>query len=218
MQIGFLVFDGVTQLDFTGPLQVLSRAKDATIHIVAKSMDPVSTDTPLTIPPTATVDTCPPLDILVIPGGHGVRQAMNDPVITGFVATQSETCQYLTSVCTGAFILGKAGFLYGKKATTHWAYTSFLEKVGATYENARVVEDGNVITGGGVTAGIDFGFTLLARINGEDHARAIQLAIEYDPGPPFDGGTPEKTAEAISAPIGDFYRKVGEEFAKELEA
>ncbi len=217
MKVGFLVFDNVTQLDFTGPLQVLSRLKEAEIHIIAKTMAPVTTDGVLRFLPNITIDDAPQLDILVVAGGHGVRQAMNDKAITDFIARQAEGCRYVTSVCTGAFVLGKAGLLKGKKATTHWAYTGLLHKVGAIYKAARVVEDGKVITGGGVTAGIDFACTLMARLQGEEMARAVQLSVEYNPGPPFDGGTPDKTPQHIAERVTDVYQGFMDDFAAELD-
>lgn len=200
MNIVFVLFPDVTQLDFTGPLQVLSRLPGARVHIAAASMAPVATDATLTLNPTATFADCPSADVLVIPGGFGVDEAMNDPALIAFVKREGARARYVTSVCTGAFILGAAGLLKGKRATTHWAWHEALALVGATPVKARVVRDGNLFTGGGVTAGIDFALTLAAEIAGEETARAIQLALEYDPSPPFDAGAPEKAApEALAA-------------------
>ncbi|MDZ7626861.1 MAG: DJ-1/PfpI family protein [Parvularculaceae bacterium] len=200
MNIVFVLFPNVTQLDFTGPLQVLSRLPSAKIHIAASTMAPVATDATLTLNPTTTFADCPPADVLVIPGGFGVDDAMNDPALMSFVSRESARATYVTSVCTGAFILGAAGLLKGRRATTHWAYREDLALVGAIPVKARVVRDGNVFTGGGVTAGIDFALTLAAEIAGEAVARAIQLSLEYDPAPPFDAGAPEKaTAETLAA-------------------
>lgn len=194
MNIGFVIFPNVTQLDFTGPLQVLSRVPGAEIHIVAATMAPVPTDAKVTLGPTCTFEKCPPLDVLVIPGGFGVDDAMNDAALMAFVKREAARAKYVTSVCTGAFILGAAGFLKGKKATTHWAYHDELARVGAIPVKARVVRDGNVFTGGGVTAGIDFAFTLAAELAGDDAAKAIQLGLEYDPSPPFRAGSPTTAA------------------------
>ena len=205
MNIVFVLFANVTQLDFTGPLQVLSRIPGAKSHIVAKSLAPVPTDAVLTLNPTTTFSDCPPVDVLVIPGGFGVDGAMNDAELMAFVKREGARAKYATSVCTGAFILGAAGLLKGKKATTHWAYHDELAKVGAIATKARVVRDGNVFTGGGVTAGLDFAFTLAAEIAGEDVARAIQLGLEYDPAPPFDGGSPGKAAPDAIAAMADRY-------------
>lgn len=199
LNIVFVLFPDVTQLDFTGPLQVLSRLPGARVHIAASSMAPVPTDATLTLNPTATFADCPPADVLVIPGGFGVDDAMNDPALMAFVKREGARARYVTSVCTGAFILGAAGLLKGKRATTHWAYHGDLARAGAIPVKARVVRDGDLFTGGGVTAGLDFAFTLAAEIAGDDIARSIQLALEYDPAPPFDAGAPEKAAPAALA-------------------
>lgn len=199
LNIVFALFPNVTQLDFTGPLQVLSRLPAAQIHIAASSMAPVPTDATLTLNPTTTFTDCPPADVLVVPGGFGVDDAMNDPALMAFVKREGARAKYVTSVCTGAFILGAADLLKGKRATTHWAYHGDLSRVGAVPVRARVVRDGNLFTGGGVTAGIDFALTLAAEIAGAAAARAIQLSLEYDPAPPFDAGAPEKAAPSTLA-------------------
>lgn len=205
MNFVFVLFPNVTQLDFTGPLQVLSRLPGAKIHIAAKTMAPVSTDAVLTLNPSCAFRDCPPTDVLVIPGGFGVDEAMNDPELMAFVRREGSRATYVTSVCTGAFILGAAGLLKGKRATTHWAYHEELNRVGAITTSARVVRDGNIFTGGGVTAGLDFAFTLAAEIAGEDVARAIQLGLEYDPAPPFDSGSPSKAAPGAMQAMSDRY-------------
>ncbi len=194
MNIVFVLFPNVTQLDFTGPLQVLSRLPGAEVHLAARTLDPVPTDAVLTLNPTTDFADCPPVDVLVIPGGFGVDDAILDEDLMAFVRRAGVRAKYVTSVCTGAFVLGAAGLLKGRRATTHWAYHDDLERVGAVPVKERVVRDGNLFTGGGVTAGIDFAFTLAAEIAGEDVARAIQLGLEYDPAPPFDAGAPEKAA------------------------
>lgn len=196
LTIAFVLFPNLTQLDFTGPLQVLSRLPGAEVHLAAKTMAPVATDAVLTLNPTCVFADCPPVDALCVPGGFGVDQAMNDPELMAFVRREGGRAKYVTSVCTGAFILGAAGLLKGKRATTHWAYHEELPKVGAIPVKERVVRDGNIFTGGGVTAGIDFALTLAAEIVGEDVARAIQLGLEYDPAPPFQSGAPEKASPA----------------------
>jgi cyclohexyl-isocyanide hydratase len=206
MNIAFVLFPNVTQLDFTGPLQVLSRAPGARIFIVAKSLDPVTTDAALTLNPNATFADCPPVDVLVVPGGFGVDDAMNDSELMEFVKREGARAKYATSVCTGAFILGAAGLLKGRRATTHWAYHDDLAKVGAIPTRGRVVRDGNVFTGGGVTAGIDFAFALTAEIAGDEIAKAIQLGLEYDPAPPFDAGSPDKAEPATRKAMGERYR------------
>jgi cyclohexyl-isocyanide hydratase len=205
--IGFVIFPDLTQLDFTGPLQVLSRLPQSATHIVAKSEAPVRSDCGLGLVPTHTFANCPPLDLLCVPGGsYGVVRAIGDRETIEFVRRQAGTAKYVTSVCTGAFILGVAGILKGRRATTHWAFTDLLPLVGATHEKARVVRDGNVITAGGVTSGIDFGLTIAAEIAGETTAQTIQLGIEYDPAPPFDSGHPDRAPAAIkSALLSDRY-------------
>ena len=202
--IGFVIFPDLTQLDFTGPLQVLSRLPQSATHIVAKSAAPVSSDCGLGLVPTHTFANCPPLDLICIPGGsEGVAGIINDRETIEFVRQQAGAAKYVTSVCTGAFVLGVAGLLKGRRATTHWAYTGLLPLVGATHEKARFVKDGNVITGGGVAAGIDFGLSVVAEIAGESAARKIQLGIEYDPAPPLNSGHPDKAptlkSELLSA-------------------
>ncbi|PQA87776.1 DJ-1/PfpI family protein [Hyphococcus luteus] len=197
MNIVFLLFPNLTQLDFTGPLQVLSRLPGAQVSLAAKTMEPVPTDAVLTLNPTHDFQSCPGADLLCVPGGFGIDDAMQDEETIAFVRRQAEGARYVSSVCTGAFILGAAGLLQGKKATTHWAYHDELKRVGAEPVKARVVRDGNLFTGGGVTAGIDFAFTLMAEIAGEEHARAIQLGLEYDPAPPFDAGVPDKASPGV---------------------
>lgn len=189
--IGFLLFPNITQLDFTGPLQVLSRLPGAKIYLVAKTAGPIETDCGPFILADTDFNNCPPLDLLCVPGGFGIDQAMQDADTIAFVKRQAAGARYVTSVCTGAFILGAAGLLEGKRATTHWAWHDRLARVGAEPVKARVVRDGNLFTGGGVTAGIDFALTIMAEIAGEAVARAIQLGVEYDPAPPFDSGSPD---------------------------
>ena len=158
--------------------------------------------------PTHTFANCPPLDLICIPGGTGgVVRAIGDRETIAFVRAQAQGARYVTSVCTGAFILGAAGLLRGRRATTHWSCVDLLPLVGATYEKARVVRDGNVITAGGVTAGIDFGLSAVAEIAGEKAARTIQLAIEYDPAPPFDSGHPDRAPAAVTAALSGRYEK-----------
>jgi cyclohexyl-isocyanide hydratase len=191
--IGFVIFPDLTQLDFTGPLQVLARLPQSRTCIIAKTAAAVQSDCGLGLLPTHTFANCPPLDLICIPGGsEGVAGIINDRETIDFVRQQADVAKYVTSVCTGAFVLGVAGLLKGRRATTHWAYTDLLPLVGAIHEKARVVKDENVITGGGVTAGIDFALSVIAEIAGETTARRIQLGIEYDPAPPFDSGNPDK--------------------------
>jgi cyclohexyl-isocyanide hydratase len=215
MNIGFVLFPNVTQLDFTGPLQVLHRMPGASTHILAKSSEPVPSDCGLSLVPTATFAAAPKLDMVCVPGGFGVIEAIEDEETMAFVRKAGAEAQIVTSVCTGAFILGAAGILQGKRATTHWAYHDLLARVGAIPEKARVVRDGNIFTGGGVTAGIDFAFAVVEALSGAQAARRIQLAIEYDPGPP----TPFAEAAAAARPaVSAFYAKRIEEFEARLAA
>lgn len=206
--VGFVIFPDLTQLDFTGPLQVLARLPESITHIVAKSDAPVPSDCGLSLVPTRTFANCPPLDLICIPGGvKGVIGAISDRETVEFVRKQAVAAKYVTSVCTGAFVLGVAGLLKGRRVTTHWAYTDLLSLVGATHEKGRVVKDGNLITAGGVTAGIDFGLSVVAEIAGETTARAIQLGIEYDPAPPFDSGHPDRAPAAVKSMLSERYAK-----------
>ena len=205
--VGFVLFPHLTQLDLTGPLQVLARLPQSTTHIAAKSQAPVPSDCGLGFVPTCTFESCPPLDLICIPGGTtGVIGAIGDRETIEFIRRQASSAKYVTSVCTGALILGAAGLLKGRRATTHWAFTDLLPLVGATYEKARVVRDGNVITAGGVTSGIDFGLSVVAEIAGEAAARTIQLGIEYDPAPPFDCGHPDRAPAAVMAALSARYQ------------
>lgn len=197
--IVFLLFPGITQLDFTAPAQALSRMPGAVLAGAAASLDPIVTDSGFAILPTHDFANAPQADILCVPGGHGVAEALADTATIEFIARQAAGAQWVTSVCTGAFLLGRAGLLDGRRATTHWGYTHLLPLVGARHERARVVEDGHVVTAGGVTSGLDFALTLIARLKGDAVAQAIQLAIEYDPAPPFAGGHPERAPEAVTA-------------------
>jgi cyclohexyl-isocyanide hydratase len=209
--VGFVIFPDITQLDFTGPFEVLSRLgtppslSDATrfaqsrTHVIAKTMLPVMSDRGLNIMPTCTFDNSPRLDLVCVPGGSGIVAAIADRETVDFVRTQCEQARYVTSVCVGAFLLGAAGLLKGRRATTHWAYVDLLPLVGATHEKARIVRDGNLFTAGGVTSGIDFAFRIVGELAGRKVAEAIQLAIEYDPSPPFNAGHPDKASAAATA-------------------
>lgn len=216
--VGFLIFPDLTQLDFTGPLQVLSRLPESAAHIVAKWETPVPSDCGLSLVPTCTFADCPPLDLICIPGGvNGVIRAITDPDTVEFVRRQAGTAKYVTSVCTGAFVLGVAGLLKGRRATTHWAYTNLLSLVGASYQRGRIVKDGNLITAGGVTAGIDFALTVVAEIAGETTARAIQLGIEYDPAPPFHSGHPDRAPAAVRSIVSERYAKANSALRAAIE-
>ena len=197
LHIGFLLFPNVTQLDLTGPAQVLSRVPGAQVHLVWKTRAPVPTDVGFTINPTATFDDCPPLDVLCVPGGFGIEQLFGDRETLAFLRRQGEGARYVTSVCNGALVLGAAGLLAGYRSACHWMWLPLLERFGAVPVAERIVRDRNRISGGGVTAGIDFGLALAAELAGEDAARMIQLALEYDPRPPFDAGSPQRAGAAL---------------------
>jgi cyclohexyl-isocyanide hydratase len=197
VRIGFLVFPGITQLDLTGPAEVLFRLPGARIDLLWKTTEPVRSSSGLLLTPTACFQDCDALDILCVPGGFGIEDLLDDREVLEFLVRVSANARYVTSVCTGSLLLGAAGLLRGKRATTHWAWLDQLEKFGATPSEERVVIDGNVVTGGGVTAGIDFALTLLAEIAGRDFAEEVQLALQYDPRPPFTGGTPRRARPEI---------------------
>ena len=197
MHLAFLLFPGVTQLDLTGPVQFLSRLPDAKVDLVWDSLDPVPTDAGFSIVPTATFDQVRHADVLCVPGGMGVASVIDHARALDWVRQVGSETNWVTSVCTGALILGGAGLLRGYQATTHWAWHDLLSLFGAVPVQQRVVFDRNRVTGGGVTAGIDFALALIARIAGDDYARAVQLGLEYDPAPPFDCGSPDKAGAAL---------------------
>lgn len=198
--IGFLVYPHVTQLDLTGPAQFLSRMSGASIHLVWKNREPVLSDAGFSLVPTDDFATCPPLDMICIPGGAGQLVLRSDMQVLDWIAARAEHAAYVTSVCGGSLLLGAAGLLKGYRAASHWAYRDMLSAFGASPVNDRVVIDRNRITGGGVTAGIDFALTAIGEIRGEAEARAIQLVYEYAPAPPFGVGRPEfSTDDTIKA-------------------
>jgi cyclohexyl-isocyanide hydratase len=191
IRVAFLVYPQVTQLDLTGPAQFLSRLGNQRLDLVWKSKAPVPTDCGFSLLPTATFDEVGAADIICVPGGFGCIDVMEDDEALGWVRSVGEKAQWVTSVCTGSLILGAAGLLQGYRAASHWDWRDQLKLFGAEPVAERVVFDRNRVTGGGVTAGIDFGLALLAEVRGERHARAVQLGLEYDPAPPFDSGSPE---------------------------
>ena len=192
-RIGMLIFPRLTQLDMTGPYEVLARLPDTKVELVARTLDPVTTDRGMQIVPTVTYDTCPPLDVVMVPGGPGQQDLMEDEAALSFLRKQAATAKYVTSVCTGSLVLGAAGLLKGRRATCHWAALEHLKALGAIPVSEKVIIDGNIVTGAGVTSGIDFALTLAANLESEEVAREIRLGIEYDPEPPFNSGSP-KTA------------------------
>ena len=198
LQIAMVAFDDLTLLDLIGPHAVFSNT--ATIHVVSPTLAPVISDSGLAILPTCTYADCPTeLDVLFVPGGRGSLNAMQDTALLDFLRDRAKTSRYVTSVCSGALVLGAAGLLEGRKATTHWATHEVLGAFADVEPvRERVVIDGDRMTGGGVTAGIDFGLTLLAALRGEDVAKLTQLLMEYNPAPPFDAGSPEGAGEVIA--------------------
>lgn len=190
LQLGFLLYPGLTQLDLTGPFEVLSRLPGATVHLVWKTPGVVTSDTGLGLVATRGFDDCPPLDLVFVPGGGGQIALMQDDDVLDWVAARGAEARWVTSVCTGALVLGAAGLLHGYRAATHWGFQPLLALFGATPVSERVVVDRNRITAGGVTAGIDFGLRVVAEVAGEEVAKTIQLYLEYDPAPPFACGHP----------------------------
>jgi cyclohexyl-isocyanide hydratase len=201
LEIGILVFPKVQPLDLIGPHEVFASIPGAKLHLIWKNLSPITAATGLVLTPTTTLEDCPALDVLCVPGGAGVNALMTDDEILDFLRTQCSRVRYLTSVCTGSLVLGAAGLLKGRRATTHWASHDFLAKLGAIPTQGRVVRDGNVFTAGGVTAGIDFGLTIAAELVGEEAAQEIQLGLEYAPEPPFRAGTPEAAPAAVLATV-----------------
>lgn len=192
LQIVALLFPNVTQLDLTGPAQVFTRLPDVELHFAWHDLDPVPTDSGFSILPTTTLGEAPQADLLLVPGGQGSFELFDDDAALSFIARQAAGARYVTSVCTGSFALAAAGLLKAKRATSHWASLHLLEHFGAVPVRERVVRDGKIITGAGVTSGIDFALTAAAEICGESTAKEIQLHIEYDPAPPFDAGSPDR--------------------------
>lgn len=199
-QIVFALYPGVTHLDFTGPHQVLVRTPDA--DVVVASMGGVDIEAEgLVFTKLADLKLIERCDVLCIPGGFGTTEAMGEAAFMAEIRRLGASATYLTSVCTGSLILGAAGFLSGKRATSHWAWRDQLAQFGAIVSDERVVRDGNLFTGGGVTAGIDFALVLLAEMAGQDYAESIQLGLEYAPAPPFNSGRPELARPEVLASI-----------------
>lgn len=198
-QIGFLAFPNLTQLDLTGPFEALGRVPGSRVHIVAKTLDPVRSDIGFLIQPTTTYADCQSLDLVCVPGGPGVNEVMLDAETLAFLRHATGAVRYVTSVCSGALVLGAAGLLRGYRATTHWASLQFLSSFGAIPVQERVCVDRNRVTGGGVTAGIDFGLFVAAEIAGKPVAERIQLYLEYSPVPPFTAGRPDTAPADVRA-------------------
>ena len=201
LEIGLLVFPKVTQLDLTGPVQVFSSVPGATLHLIWKRIEPIQSDSVLVLTPTATFAECPQLDVICVPGGVGSDDLLNDEEVLAFLRKQAEGAKFVTSVCTGSLVLGAAGLLRGYRAATHWTAMDNLAAFGAIPTQKRVVIDRNRVTGGGVTAGIDFALTLVAKLADEKTAQAIQLRLEYNPAPPFNAGSPDTAPKDVLALI-----------------
>ncbi|MEG4351299.1 DJ-1/PfpI family protein [Microcoleus sp. LAD1_D5] len=203
--IGLVIFPGMTQLDMTGPYQVFSMMPDTRVLLLWKTLEPVTSSEGMTILPTATFNDCPSLDVLCVPGGAiGQVEMMQDAEVLEFLRQQGKTAKYITSVCTGSLILAAAGLLQGYRAACHWAFRDHLAMLGVEVGTQRVVVDRNRITGGGVTAGIDFGLVVVGTLCGEETAKMIQLLLEYNPAPPFNAGSPESAGEILVEQVKKF--------------
>ena len=213
LSVGILVFPKVQQLDLTGPFEVFASVPEAEVSLVWKSREPVTAVTGLNLAPDVTFADAPQFDVLCVPGGPGVNPLMEDEETLEFVRKQAADARYITSICTGSLILGAAGLLKGRKATTHWASHDFLARLGAEPVKARVVRDGNLFTGGGVTAGIDMALTAVAEMFSREAAEAVQLNLEYTPEPPFNAGQPE----TAPAPVLEVVRGRGQASRAERE-
>ena len=196
-RIGILIFPDIMQLDMSGPYEVFTKLPDTEVLLIWKSLDPITASGGMRILPHVTFETCPDLDLICVPGGGGMNPLLNDPETLAFLRAKAAGARYVTSVCTGSLVLGAAGLLKGKRSACHWMSREMLAEFGAIPDPARVVVDGNHISGGGVTAGIDFGLTVAAEVFGADVAKSVQLGIEYNPKPPFDAGSPETAGPAV---------------------
>jgi cyclohexyl-isocyanide hydratase len=197
LSVGMLLFEGVTQLDLTGPYEIMARMPNTKVSLIAERAAPVRTEWGMMIGADASFADAPPIDVLVVPGGWGVDAQLENAAVLAFIAERGARARYVTSVCSGALLLGAAGLLAGYRATTHWLSLDLLAQFGATPVKERVVRDRNRITGAGVTAGIDFGLVLAAELYGAEVAQRIQLAVEYRPDPPFDSGSPSSAPDGV---------------------
>ena len=195
--IGIVIYPGMTTLDIVGPQTVFAGLPNVELHRVWKTTKPVTGDDGMVIVPDTTFSNCPPVDVICIGGGRGQSAMINDAELLDFLKLQGEKAKFVTSVCGGSEFLAKAGLLEGYRAATHWAARPLLAKLGVEVSTERVVVDRNRMTGGGVTAGIDFGLTVAEALYGEDVAKISQLLMEYDPAPPYDVGSPEKAGPEL---------------------
>ena len=208
MKIGFVIYPQVTALDFVGPAQVFSQLPNCDIHLISRDYGAVETDAGFSVNPTVTIQDAPQMDLLCVPGGFGQKVISDDNIFMDFIRLQGAQAEYVTSVCSGSLILAKAGLLDGYHATSHWAAINKLKTFDIAAINQRVVIDRNRITGGGVTAGIDFGLTVVAKLFGEQAAKLIQLGLEYNPTPPFNCGAPEQAGPELTQHINKRFSKV----------
>ncbi len=197
IKAGFFIFDEMQLLDFAAPYDEFCSTPEIEVSLIGESLKPITTTSGLSFAPDHDISTILPLDVLCIPGGNGVNQFLNNEPVLDFIRKEAKETRFLTSVCTGSLILGASGLLKGRKATTHWSAMEFLPIFGAIPVEERVVADGHIITAGGITAGIDFGLVIIAKLLGQETAEKIQLRMQYDPEPPFDCGTPEKAPKAL---------------------
>jgi cyclohexyl-isocyanide hydratase len=198
-RVGFLIFPQVQQLDLTGAYEVFYMAKDISVDLVWKDRQLLPSATGIPLQATRTFEDCPQLDVICIPGGPGSDAMMEDAQTLDFIRAQARGARYVTSVCSGSLVLGAAGLLKGRRATSHWNCLHFLSRFGAVPVSERVVADGNVITAAGVSAGIDFAFGVLAELVGREEAETIQLMLEYAPEPPFHSGSVEEASAELFA-------------------
>lgn len=201
LSFGLLVFPEVQQLDLTAPYEIFASAPEAVVHLIWKDLAPLRASTGLRLTPTTAFAECPPLDVLCVPGGVGVNALLTDADVLDFIAARASEARFVTSVCTGSLVLGAAGLLRGRRATSHWNARDLLAGFGAIPTAGRIVRDGTLITAGGVTAGLDFGLTVLDELIGREQAAAVQLQLEYAPAPPFASGTPEEADPAVLAMV-----------------
>ncbi|MEO8204939.1 MAG: DJ-1/PfpI family protein [Chthoniobacterales bacterium] len=201
LQIGMLLYPDMTFLDLAGPFEIFSHIPHAKVHLIWKDRNPIISDVGMTVIPSTTFSECPPLDVLCVPGGPGQIALMDDSDVLDFIRKMGATAKYVTSVCTGSLLLAAAGLLTGYRAACHWMSRDQLSLLGAMPVAERIVKDRNRITGGGVTAGIDFGFFVAGVLCGEERAKDIQLRLEYDPKPPFPGGTDSTADPALVAAV-----------------
>ncbi|AHJ63733.1 Transcriptional regulator, AraC family [Granulibacter bethesdensis] len=207
IHIGLLLFPAITQLDLTAPWEAFRHVPDAQVHLLWKETGPVMAEGGMRIEADTKLSEAPRLDVICIPGGRGIDALLEDQEVLTWLVKQAETARFICSVCTGALVLGAAGLLRGKKATTYWAAHDFLTAFGAEPVQARVVQDGKLLTGGGVTAGLDLALSVIAAMSGEALAQSVQLQMEYAPAPPFQSGRPEQAPPAIRAEVEEMLTK-----------